>query len=738
MNSNQKEILERVLLMMNYDSSKTLNENTQLITEQYTWPTILQQGLDLNKSKNYSGPKWQQYLTGVSATKLADLYKIQKGFSDAGYGAISPGLQGFNKPNPTPSTLALENEIYVRATKDYENKKSKGVYVVKPSPPESTLIPIAGGGPYMKSIIGKPATLLLQQIEQKQTQDKLNKQGCLFKNKTEGDAFREWFNDNYPKLAQKNQLDRSGAFCNSYINKVANVTFKEGTFKGRKVYDVYKDLTSDLSKYDPKSKISKVDITAQKDKTSTNIPQSVNKQIQSRESEKTTQEEKEKYLTNVFDFSNFPNELPLTQYNKTTGDYGGYEFNYWIEPKTKIKVYIQGKSKDEVLEELIDLYNSQQEEKNKEELLKLINESPLINQLFTKEQIKKSFDECNEEGLLSFFKDILDGKKKNSEGNVVGKYYNVGGKSVIARWTKPIPCEDKFWSEYGAWIQIGGMIAAAIILPGIGLSASAAIFAELAIDAGLNIYSLSQSIKSQDEDLIKLDLLYTMLPFIMKAGPVVKLLENAKFGKDVIKSVESKMSSLPKNASSSQVKAVLDGMNSQEKRLIGELGSSKYQNEIQKVSKSTLENIKKTAKAPIKRKLAEPLITLFVYSAPIGGFLLKKLSEIDKLYKKALKRSPTQEEEKLWAYALSKLNENDQNELITNLQNNPEAFKKIINSPEMAAARAKAAGMEGKSEEEIKKGADEFLKDLDNLLNTIIEESGSDVTIKNDNDIELE
>lgn len=734
---NNKELLERVLLMMNYDSSKTLNENVILMNEQYAWPSVLQQGLDLNKSKNYSGPNWSQYLTGISSTKLADLYKIQKGFSDAGYGAISPGLQGFTRPNPTPATLALENEIYVRALKDYENKKSKGIYSVKPAPPESTLIPITGGGPYMKSIIGKPATQLLQQIQQKEAQDNLTKKGCLFKNKDEGDAFREWFNDSYPKLAQKNQLDRSGNFCNSYINNVANAVFKEGMFKGQKVYKVYKDLTADLSKYNPKSKIPKVDITAKQDRLSSDINNQLNKEVQIQKNEASQKEERENYLNEIFDFSKFPVELPLTQYNKTTGEYGGYESNYWTEPNTKIKVYIQGKTKDEVLDDLIALYEKQEEEKYKQDLLKTINESPLINQLFTKEQIQKSFEECNEEGLLSFFKDILDGKKKNSEGNVVGKYYNQGGRSVMAKWTKPIPCEDKFWSEYGAYIQIGGMLAAAILLPGIGLSASAAAFAELAVDFGLNVYSLKQSIKSQDEDLIKLDLLYTMLPFIMKAGPVVKLLEDAKFGRSVINSVENKMSSLPQNASRSQVESVLNGMTAEEKRLISQLGTSKYKNEIQKVAKSTLENLKKSAKAPLGRKLAEPLINLFVYSTPIGGFLLKKLSEIDKLYKNAVKRSPTQEEEKLWAYALSKLDENDQNKLITNLQNNPEALKKIINSPEMATARAKAAGMEGKSEEDIKKGADEFLKDLDNLLNTIINESKSDVTIKNDNDIEF-
>ena len=211
MNSNQKEILERVLLMMNYDSSKTLNENTQLITEQYAWPSVLQQGLKLSKNNTFSGPEWETYLNGLKATTLPDLMKIQKGFSDAGYGAISPdfGLQGFNQPNPTPASIVLENDIYVKSLKNYENRKSKGLNAgIKPTGPQSTLIPDI---PLQrKNLFGKTSGQLLDELQkqravtqQKKTEQKAVASGCVFKNKTEGDAFREWFNDTYPKLAQK-------------------------------------------------------------------------------------------------------------------------------------------------------------------------------------------------------------------------------------------------------------------------------------------------------------------------------------------------------------------------------------------------------------------------------------------------------------------------------------------------------------------------------------------------------
>jgi hypothetical protein len=40
-----------------------------------------------------------------------------------------------------------------------------------------------------------------------------------FKNEAEGNKFRAWVNDNYPKYAKEIDLDRTGAFNNSYIRK---------------------------------------------------------------------------------------------------------------------------------------------------------------------------------------------------------------------------------------------------------------------------------------------------------------------------------------------------------------------------------------------------------------------------------------------------------------------------------------------------------------------------------------
>ena len=48
-----------------------------------------------------------------------------------------------------------------------------------------------------------------------------------FKNREEGDRFRGWINDNYPKFAKQIDLDRSGSHNNDYIKKAWEVYGKE-------------------------------------------------------------------------------------------------------------------------------------------------------------------------------------------------------------------------------------------------------------------------------------------------------------------------------------------------------------------------------------------------------------------------------------------------------------------------------------------------------------------------------
>jgi len=740
MNNNQKEILERVLLMMKYDSSKTLNENTQLITEQYTWPTILQQGLNLSKNNTFSGPEWETYLNGLKATTLPDLMKIQKGFSDAGYGAISPdfGLQGFNKPNPTPASIVLENDIYVKSLKDYQNKEKKGIYAgVKPTGPQSTLIP--DNPPQRKNLFGKTSGQLLDELQkqsaanqQKKKEQKSVDSGCVFKNKTEGDAFREWFNNSYPKLAQKNQLDRSGAFCNSYINKIANATFKEGMFKGEKVYDVYKNLTADLSGYDPKSKIPKVDITAQRDKPQSDaskfISQEKQRKVTDQYQDMLTQEESEMrayYRNNVFDLSSLPpyNVARVDINNPDCGPW--YKENEWTEPKTIIAVNIKCESPESVLTKLIEIYRKRQ-----------ATSSPLINQLFSQEEIDYALDNCDQEGVLSFFEEIINGTKRNKDGDIVGKYYrNSKGQSYIAQWNEPkIPCESEFWNKYGLYIQLGGMVAISILSGGLGLGPSATIFLELAADTTLNLYSLKKSVEAQNEDAIKMDLAYVFLPLLMASGPVRAALKSAKFGDEVIESVESQLKSLPPNATTTQVDDLLKNMTPQEQRVIKELGTEEYQDVVQRASKDVVDGIKKTADAPIGRKLSNPAINILVYGAPAGSYIYKKLTDIDSILDKNNLAKLSAEEKKLWGIALSFLSAQDQDELINALSNlSTDSLENVLrtaNSEKIIDDYFSSSitdEQRKKNAENIKKDMENFMKDLES---NVKEESGEDLDIE--------
>jgi len=768
MNSNQKEILERVLLMMNYDSSRTLNENTQLITEQYTWPTILQQGLKLSKNNTFSGPEWQTYLNGLNATTLPDLMKIQKGFSDAGYGAISPdfGLQGFNKPNPTPASIVLENDIYVKSLKNYNNKvaqskKSGNSYFnvgIEPKGPQSTLIPEIPV--QMKNLFGKTSGQLLDElqkqragVQQKKKEQNAIDSGCPFKNKTEGDAFREWFNNSFPKTAQQYQLDRSGDFCNSYIKRALLYKITAGQYVGKTAKEAYNYTKSQKSINSfnvgtlPKE-YQDLPAWARRDmeKQGWNPGLSNDKLLKSFENRA---EEIKQYGNQNFDLSGLDEVLSKNEREKLsipkvdiTASSDATRTKYdspkegkgWIEPKTKIFVpkYVLDQGKLEVIEYLRDeLY----ERKRLEELEKT-KQSGLIKKLFSQEAIDYALKNCDEESVLSFFKEILDGTKKNKYGNVVGKYYrNSKGQSYMAKWDSPkIPCESEFWRDYGLYIQLGGMVAISILSGGLGLGPSAALFVELAADTALNLYSLKKSVEAQDDDSIKMDLAYVFLPLLMASGPVRAALKSAKFGDEVIESVESQLKSLPPNATKTQVDDLLKNMTPQEQRVIKELGSEEYKDVVQKASKDVVDGIKKTAKAPIGRKISNPLINILVYGAPAGSYIYKKLTDIDSILDKNNLAKLSQEEKELWGRALSFLSAQDQDELIGALNNlSADSLENILrtaNSEKIIDDYFSSSI----TDEQRKKNAENIKKDMENLIkdlqSNVEKESGEDLDIE--------
>jgi len=73
-----------------------------------------------------------------------------------------------------------------------------------------------------------------------------------FKNTTEGNAFRKWINDTYPKYAKKISLDPTGSYDNAYIRKAWNeygVEYKEANKNKGAVYTAtYGQKFADLLK----------------------------------------------------------------------------------------------------------------------------------------------------------------------------------------------------------------------------------------------------------------------------------------------------------------------------------------------------------------------------------------------------------------------------------------------------------------------------------------------------------
>jgi hypothetical protein len=105
-------------------------------------------------------------------------------------------------------------------------------------------------------------------------------------------------------------------------------------------------------------------------------------------------------------------------------------------------------------------------------------------------------------------------------------------------------------------------------------------------------------------------------------------------------------------------------MTPQEQRVIKELGTEEYKEVVQKASEDVMNGIKKTSKAPIGRKLSNPLINILVYGTPAVTFLVKKINDI---FNQKIGKNINEEEQKLWESALSYFDETEQNKILQTL-----------------------------------------------------------------------
>jgi hypothetical protein len=198
------------------------------------------------------------------------------------------------------------------------------------------------------------------------------------------------------------------------------------------------------------------------------------------------------------------------------------------------------------------------------------------------------------------------------------------------------------------------------------------------------------------------------------------MLKSAKFGDSVINSVETKLNSLPRNASRSQMENLLNSMTPEEQRVISELGKSDYSEQIKNVSKQTLENLKRNSKAPLSRRLSDVIIYTMAYGTPITAYTLKKVKDVESLYKKQ-QRNLSDEERAVWVKAINSLSENNFNTLVNEWNKNPESFNRVLNNPNFNSSVKQLQNI--KSESEVKVVVDKIKGNMEQFIKDLIKES---------------
>jgi hypothetical protein len=735
MTREQLEILNRVKLLMGYDSEKTLKENYQIILKEQPNISVmdlnypLQAGLWLNRNSGDITTKefkdtWRNYIIGTRNLSLQNLLNLSKQLADNGYGPISPGLYGFNKPNAGVANIPIENQIYVLKLNQYNKDKKaydedpKGKLVpVKPTPPQYNLLPLqtstrANGLMGKINNIPKQVMSFLEPTKtQGQGQQQAGPPNTPFQNQTQSDEFRLWLLSNYPEYGTKPKpynVDLTSKYTNSTALKQA---YKE---KGKE----YETFMSQRGGLDYKPKFIKSDAT------STSVGKGFNPEAKAFNIEDYDAKQYKEYADRIlskYNFSTFPTPI---------SDYMGkpkYEENSWREPNTGEVFSIQGKTLDQIQKEIISKFEFKQKSKAEEELLS----NDKLVQIFGKKTIQDEMNntDCDTESKLAFFQDVLDnpGKYTDSKGNKIGTYVIENGVSRFVSWPtdKPIPCVDMFWQENGWWIQMGGMVLISYLAPTFGLPRLATMLIELAADTTLNIYSLKKNTEAQDEDAMMLDVVFTILPFAMMSPIIKGLLKSAKFGDEVIRSVETKFKSLPNGASTPDVKNLVGNMTPEEQRLVKELGKQEHASKLSQVGQDVINDLTKGASAPMARKVAEPLITLFIYGLPVGGYAFKQYQKIKAtLEKEGI--SLTESEEKTWEMALSIVKDAEalasNKEKIMQIQNSPK-YKKAEQKVNEAKKLANELGVDTVEEaqeatEQVNKIFEAF-NELDNMLKSL-------------------
>ena len=627
---------------MKYDNRQTLSENVEKITlsEQYS-ATNEKLWSSVNSGDENSIRAYSCQLSEMTFTELANLFKLMSPKS----GVITPDLFGFQTYNkPTIASTILENEIYLRRLKNIDSfekiiiplKKIINVSTLgseaadisnnigsDPQLPESTLLSnkIIQGKGFISApsyYAAKSATLICSQGVVPAGE---KKQKSI---KTTGNELSDC---PLPNLKEGNKFR---LFVNSIYPELA----KKKKSKGGVELDLFNKNESSYCN---------------------------------------------SFIKNAFNFK--------LEDGKTLGDeYKNYikneEFNQRLEigvetqqDATSVRNLGSGNVTD----------TEEKKEQEKEEIGKILEKkseiinNPIVKKVFPNVNELMKDEDCKIQ-YLKFFQGIIDGTVKNKNNRIVGKrYYNKDGQMFIAKWNESTPpCTNEFWDKHGWKIQVGAAVVAGILLPGYGWGLAL----QVLIDAGLNVYSLEQAKKSQDEDRIKMETAYLFLPILMASRPVRIALENLKFTKETIESLSSKLSGFD-NLTTAQKEFILENLTAEEKRALTEMSTNtNFREIIKNQTKETLDKLKSSAKSASTtalRKISEPLVNLFVYGAPMVGYVAYQIANIEKIAKEKIGRPLNKEEREIFGITLSLLSKQDASEFVGFLDNlTPEEFEQKV------------------------------------------------------------
>jgi hypothetical protein len=377
---------------------------------------------------------------------------------------------------------------------------------------------------------------------------------------------------------------------------------------------------------------------------------------------------------------------------------------------------VEAKSKEQILKDYFEELKKVNQKLQLKSVISDVLDSPNYQRLYgtddkSKKFIEDKIKECGD-SARNYFEELSAGQIRNRQGKVVGSLEN---GVVIKPDSNNIPCTNEFWEKWGGYIQIGTIVGAAILSAGLSLGPTAAFILEATVDTAVNYYALKKSVEKGDKSEIKMNLAYLMLPFLMRTPIVKQGLVRLKYGSKTIESVESKLNQLRPGASKSEINQAINAMTNEEKAVLVGLQKPGMKKVIESATQDTINGLKQGVKMANVSNLSEPIINLFVYTAPVGKNLLDNISELKQKYRNQLKRQPTNVELKIWAAVKEKLKQQKEEELFNKLINSPE-FKKIAESRQMETAKQTVSGFEGKKTEEVKQDLSKVSNDIDNII----------------------